>query len=98
MGDTMVTGRMPADKKQAGARVLAQAGLNASQAINLLYDRLNAEQSAEFLTGRQADSREWESAARFIDSIAATAPVHTRFDNMSRDEIKLDRLRAKGAV
>ena len=38
--DSMVTARMSAQKKAAGARVLADAGLTASQALNRLYDYL----------------------------------------------------------
>ena len=39
MPTSMVTGRMDDYKKERGAQVLAQAGLTASQAINLMYDR-----------------------------------------------------------
>ena len=38
--DAMVTGRMPERKKQQGLRVLKRDGMNASQAVNLLFDRL----------------------------------------------------------
>ena len=96
MDDAMVTARMSAAKKSAGARVLAKSGLNASQTVNLLYDKLEEEQSADFLLHRKPESREWESAAKFIDALASPAPVKTRFDNMTRGEIKLERARAKG--
>ena len=96
--DAMVTGRMSAAKKAAGGKVLAKAGLNANQAINLLYDKLEQEQSADFLTHRKPEPREWESAIRFIDALAAPVPVHTRFDDMTRAEIKLERAKAKGWV
>ena len=36
----MVTARMAAEKKRRGASVLTRDGLSASQAINLMYDRL----------------------------------------------------------
>ena len=45
----MVTGRMPERKKQQGLRVLKRDGMNASQAVNLLFDRLIEEGSADFL-------------------------------------------------
>lgn len=38
----MVTGRMSLDKKRRGGEILAHYGLSASQAINLLYDRILA--------------------------------------------------------
>lgn len=98
MGDAMVTGRMSEEKKAAGARVLAKAGLNASQAINLLYDKLEEEQSADFLMHRKPEMREWESAAKFLDALASPVPIRTRFDNMTRGEIKLARAKAKGWV
>ena len=40
METAMVTGRMTPQKKEAGNAILKRAGLNASQAINRLYDRL----------------------------------------------------------
>ena len=98
MDDAMVTGRMSAEKKAAGGRVLDRAGLNASQAVNLLYDRLEEEQSADFLVHRRPEPREWESAARFLKALASPEPVHTRFDSMTRGEIKLERARARGAI
>ena len=96
MDDVMVTGRMSAEKKAAGSKVLAKAGLNASQAINLLYDKLEEEQSAEFLTHRKPEPREWESAAKFLDGLHID--IDPRFDRMTRGEIKLERAKAKGWI
>lgn len=96
MDDAMVTGRMSAEKKAAGARVLEAAGLNASQAVNLLYDKLAEEQNADFLIQRKPEPHEWESAAKFLDSLHM--PISTRFDTMSRGEIKLERMKARGAM
>ena len=98
MDDAMVTGRMSAEKKAAGARVLAKAGLNASQAINLLYDKLEEEQNADFLIHKKPEPHEWESARKFIDGLASPFPINTRFDNMTRGEIKLERAKAKGWI
>jgi len=98
MDDAMVTGRMSAEKKAAGAKVLAKAGLNASQAINLLYDKLEEEQNADFLIHRIPEQREWESAAKFLDVLASPIPIETRFDNMTRGQIKLERARSKGRI
>ncbi len=98
MEDAMVTGRMSAEKKASGARVLAKAGLNANQAINLLYDKLEEEQNADFLMHRKPEPQEWESAAKFLDALASPIPIQTRFDNMTRGEIKLERAKAKGWI
>ncbi|MBQ9002305.1 MAG: RelB/DinJ family addiction module antitoxin, partial [Eggerthellaceae bacterium] len=79
-----------------GNAVLAKEGLNASQAVNVMYDRLLRDQDADFLTGREVPPHEWQSAAKLIDSIHI--PINTRFDNMTRGEIKLERAKAKGWV
>ena len=96
MDDAMVTGRMSAEKKKAGSKVLAKAGLNASQAINLLYDKLEEEQNADFLIHRKPEQHEWESAAKFLDALHM--PIHSRFDDMTRGEIKLERAKTKGWI
>ena len=96
MDDAMVTGRISAEKKAAGAKVLAKAGLNTSQAINLLFDKLEEEQSVDFLIHRKPEPHEWESAAKFIDSLHM--PVNPRFENMTRGEVKLERAKAKGLI
>ena len=70
--------------------------MNASQAVNMLYDRLVEEQDASFLERHEVEPREWESAARLIDSIYI--PVNPRFDNMTRGEIKLARAKARGVI
>ena len=99
MGDSMVTGRMSDSKKKAAARILQRQGLNASQAINLMFDKIIKEGSAAFL--REEKSREdselsWSSAAQFVDSLSSERK--TRFDGMSKAEIRMDRLRARGLV
>lgn len=96
MDDAMVTGRISAEKKTAGTKVLAKAGLNTSQAINLLFDKLEEEQSVDFLIHRKPEPREWESAAKFIDSLHM--PINPRFENMTRGEVKLERAKAKGLI
>ena len=59
MDEAMVTGRMSVEKKTAGAEVLARAGMNASQAVNMLYDRLVEEQDVSFLERHEVEPREW---------------------------------------
>ncbi len=99
MADVMVTGRMPASKKQAGNAVLQDVGLNASQAINSMYSKLIAERSASFLEESPTDDpMKWHAAASFIDSLLDTRSFETRFDTMSDAEIRMDRLHARGLV
>lgn len=99
MGDVMVTGRMTVDKKQKGSRILSREGLNASQAINLMYDRLLEEGAASFLLDEKGDGERslvWEKAAQFVDSLSRKRD--SRFHAMSDAEIKVDRLRVKGLM
>ncbi|CVH79245.1 hypothetical protein BN3658_01846 [Coriobacteriaceae bacterium CHKCI002] len=99
MDDSMVTARMAASKKQRGASILAQEGLSASQAINLMYDRLVEEGEAGFLLSdesRSDDRAKWAAAARFVDSLSSKRA--SRFDDMTKAEIRSERLRAKGLI
>ena len=93
MDDAMVTGRMSAEKKEAGNRVLERAGLNASQAVNMLYDRLIKDQNASVIGMGRATKEDWEKAVRIVDSVYI--PIDPKFDNMTRGEIKLARYEAR---
>ena len=57
MDDSMVTARMLDEKKRKGARILAREGLSASQAINLMYDKMIEEGEAGFLRAVSAMRR-----------------------------------------
>jgi len=46
------------------------------------------------LVHRKPEPREWESAARFLDSLYME--VNPRFEGMSCSEIRLERAKAKG--
>lgn len=82
-------------EKAAGIRVLKAAGLNASQAINLLFDRLAEAGNADFLTGQTSSAEDrWEEALRFVDSIPRKRA--SQFDSMSKTEAKLSRLATHG--
>jgi len=98
MADAMVTGRMPEQKKQRGMRVLQRSGLNASQAVNLMFDRLIEDGSAYFLLqdDLKPAAERCASAASFVDGLSCKRA--TRFDTMTKAEINLDRLAAKGLV
>lgn len=94
----MVTGRMSPEKKTRGNDVLREAGMNASQAINLMYDRLLQDQNVDFLV-RSTDrpsKADWARAAHVVDSISQPHP--SRFDEMSRVDIKRERLRSRGLM
>lgn len=98
MTDSMVTGRMDERKKQQALRVLKRNGLNASQAVNLLFDKIIEEGGVDFLLGDQDAVSEdrWQAAARFVDGLSRKK--QTRFDGMSKRDIKLERLAARGLV
>lgn len=101
MDDVMVTGRMSREKKLAGNAVLSREGLSASQAINRMYERLAEDQSAGFLdSASEGHSRaEWLSAAHYVDSISSIDRRRaTKFDDMSRAEIKASRLHDRGLL
>jgi len=94
--DAMVTGRMSEEKKAAGNAVLAESGLNASQAIGLMYDRLIAEKDASFLVGEhRASAAEWDAARQFFDGL--TQKRKSRFHSMSKAQIKQERVLAREA-
>ena len=94
----MVTGRMSSGKKERGNRVLRREGLGASQAINLLYDRIIEEGSAEFITGggRRFDPERWRTAAGFVDALSQEHA--TRFDEMAPGQVRCARLSARGLM
>lgn len=97
MNEAMVTGRMGAEKKARGGRILQKSGLSASQIINLLYDRLISEGNADFLTAeRPRDNAAWESAARFVDSLSVRQ--ESRFDDMTKAQIRVERLKSRGLM
>ncbi len=98
MSYAMVTGRMSSGKKERANRILRREGLGASQAINLLYDRIIEEGSAEFITGvrRGFDPERWKEAAGFVDALPQERA--TRFDEMASGQVRCDRLAARGLM
>lgn len=98
MGMTMVIARMDAEKIERGNRVLAREGLTASEAINLMYDRLIADQSAAFLIPEGEEPARQTGAWQTDVVDAISEPCTSRFDDMSRAEIKADRLRSRGLL
>lgn len=85
MADAMVTSRMTKAKKDAGNRVLESLGLNASQAVNRLYDYLIEEQRLPFETipTQRPSADQIRDAIAYIDSI----PVKNSFSALSDEDI-----------
>ena len=96
MPTSMVTGRMDDYKKERGAQVL---GLTASQAINLMYDRIISEQDATFLLPNAQATPPVERiqvAAQFVDSLSHK--TSSRFDDMTKAQIRAERLASRGLM
>lgn len=67
--DAMVTARMSQGKKEAGAQVLKELGLTASQIINELYDRLIATRRSPFEpTQEQTFEERLREAQEWVDN------------------------------
>ncbi len=99
MEDSMVTARMLAEKKRQGASILSREGLSASQAINLMYDKVIEEGGVSFLLSddvRLRDEEKWAAAARFVDSLSTKNS--SRLDDMTKAEARRERLRSKGLM
>lgn len=97
MADAMVTARMSQEKKEQGNAILGQLGTSASGAINRLYDYLLEHKSLPFgddSTSRQHSPEEIAAAWEFVHSIPLEKG--NRFTSMSDDEIRMERLAAKG--
>ena len=96
MSSVMVTGRMDSRKKQRGLAILEREGSNASQAINRMFDRIIESNSAEFLFEEKDASESLRAAASFVDSLSEKRV--SRFDSMSKEEIKRERLSSRGVI
>ena len=98
MEDAMVTARMSKQRKAEGQRILSKAGLTASQAINMLFDRLVREQDASFLAAAPASSSQaaWQEAAGFVDSLII--PADPQFVIEDKASMKAQRLKARGLM
>lgn len=100
MEDSMVTGRMPQKKKEAGNDVLQRAGLSASAAINRMYDLLIENGNADFLNppARVFSKKDWANAASYVQSLKLPFSVDDRFENMTKAQVKAERLAQKGLM
>ena len=102
MGDVMVTARMPERKKQRAQKIIHRSDKNTSQVINMLFDRILSEGNLNFLEERlspshqEVDRSRWQRAMHFVDSLSEEK--QTRFDAMTKDEIKRERLQSRGLI
>ena len=101
MNEATVTSRMSAIKKMQVQEILERNGTNLSRVINTVFDRIAKEDGIGFLaeTEKEKHTFKKESLARsieFVDSI----PIEkkSKFDEMSKNEIKMLRLKDKGLL
>jgi antitoxin component of RelBE/YafQ-DinJ toxin-antitoxin module len=96
MTDAMVTARMPQSKKDAGNLVLRKLGLNASQAVNELYDYLLETHTWPLATQKKSEinAAQLTDALAFVDSIARVPK--DSFIDLDYDQAKKQRLIEKG--
>lgn len=99
MSDAMATGRMSQAKKDAAFEILSKQGLNHSQAINLLYDKIIQEGSADFLLPHKehVTASDIKSAASILSQLIIK-PTADRFHSMTIKEAKIDRLANRGLL
>lgn len=90
--DAMVTGRMPAGKKEMGNGILKGLGMTASQAINELYDYLIAHGQMPCGAATQAKSPKLlEEAAAHVDSFPFVQ-LDGEYATMTAREARMERL------
>lgn len=100
MADAMVTGRMTSAKKEAGNRVLDGLGLNASQAINQLYDHLIEQGSMPCVKpqSQKAYSKgQVEEALSYVRSLQMPK-VPRELAGMTDDEVKRHKMRHRYGI
>ena len=111
MADAIVTSRIPLEKKTKVQKILKRSGTNISQVINKVFDRISEDGNASFVfmddssmnasnakpfTNIDFNDEKFKRAAEFVDSL--TIPRKTRFDNMTKAEIRIDRLKSRGLM
>ena len=89
--DAMVTGRMPASKKERGNRVLSELGTNASKAINALYDYVIEHRALPFSTDRPDRSELLHTATSLVDA-SPKVQLDERHTQMSIKDARRERL------
>lgn len=101
MGDAMVTARMPQEKKDAGMRVLARLGTNASQAVNALFDYLIEHGELPFAgkgERRTYTEEEVSAACAWVDSLPMQGASQSPLGGMALSEARRERLASEGLL
>jgi len=100
MSNAMLSVRMPAAKKETGNALLKQLGSSASQAVNDLYDYVLENRALPFPQSAQQRTHTREEIKRAVELIdgISTLPANNRFSTMTDDEIRAERLRARGLL
>lgn len=99
VADAMVTGRMTREKKEEGNRILESLGTTPSKAINQLYDFVIEKKQLPFEEEKkrhEIDPEELAEARAWVRSFRRSQPTRSRFATMTDDEIKQERLIARG--
>ena len=95
--DAMVTARMPQGKKEVGNTILQELGTNPSQFINDSYDYVIKTRQLPFQVDKDSGKTiDIKKALTFVKSIPR--PSQSRFELMTDDEIKQERLIARGLM
>ena len=76
--------------------------VNALQSANYAYNQVPNDESNAFLGEEGAhemtDLIRWKLAADFVDSLVLKRPKPSRFDSMTKAEIKMDRLKSRRLI
>lgn len=100
MNDAVVTARVNAAKKEAVSKILASEGITASDVINSLYDEIlrtgKVPQYAKQRTYQDIPQDELERAYELVTSLPKKRG--TKFANMSKGEIALEKAKSKGWI
>lgn len=89
--DAMVTGRMPASKKERGNRVLSELGTNASKVINALYDYVIEHHALPFSTDRLDRDELLRASVSLVDAVPKVR-LDERHAEMSVKDARRERL------
>lgn len=99
MDDAMVTARMSREKKDAGNRVLAKLGTNASQVVNRVYDYVieHGELPSALREERsRATEAQMRQAVAWADELLGCGDAELA--RMTDDEIEQERLIERGVA
>ncbi len=98
MAEAMVTARMSQEKKARGAQILKSNDMNASQAVNMMYDKIIEDRDLSFLNlePKSTPAESFKNASDFVDSLSLSYDVD--FPDMTRAELRVQRLSKRGLM